>query len=109
MYLEDDDTLELSARPFPQEPPVTKRIIFSSLGTVYDPIGIISLTMAEGKHIYRDACDEKGWNAEVSTHFKDQWLRWTKQLRELRVSRSIATFIKEVEAVHLHLFADAAF
>jgi len=64
--------------------------------------------MAEGKHIYREACDEKkGWNAKVSTHLKNQWLRWTEQLRDVRVPRSVTTFDGEVEAVHLHLFADA--
>ena len=89
----DDDTLELSLKPFPQEQPVTKRSILSYLGTVYDPLGIILPTMAEGKHIYREACDEKkSWNAEVSTHLRGQWLRWTKQLREVRVPRRIATF-----------------
>ena len=69
----------------------------------------MSPTMAEGKHIYRYVCDEKkGWNAEVSTHLRDQWLRWTKQLKDVRVPRRIATFIGEVEAVHLHLFSDAS-
>jgi len=101
----DEDTLELSAKPFPLEQPVTKRTTLSYLGTVYDPLGIVSPTLAEGKHIYREACDEKkGWKAEVSTHLKDQWLKWTKQLRDVRVPRGIATFIGEIEAVHLHLF-----
>ena len=76
---------------------------------LFHPLGIISPTMAEGKHIYREACDKKkGWNAEVSTQLRDQWLKWTKLLRDVRVLRSIATFIGEVEAVHLHLFADVS-
>ena len=67
----DDDTPEPFAKPFPQEHPVTKRTMLSYLGTAYDPLGIISPTMAEGKHIYREACDEKkGWNAEVSPRLK---------------------------------------
>ena len=59
VWNKDDDTLELLAKPFPQEHPVTKRTILSYLGTVYSPLEIISPTMAEGKHIYREACDEK--------------------------------------------------
>ena len=108
VWNKDDDTLELLAKPFPQEHPVTKRTILSYLGTVYDPLGIISPTMAEGKHIYREACDEKkSWNAEVSPRLKNQWLRWTKQLKDVRVPRSISSFVGEI-AVHLHLFADTS-
>ena len=72
----DNDTLEPLAKPFPQEHPVTKRTILNYLRTVYNPLRIISPTMAEGKHIYREACnDKKGWNAEVSPRLKNQLLR----------------------------------
>ena len=82
----DDDTLELLAKAFPQEHPLTKRTILSYVETVHDPFGIISPTMAEEKHIYREACDkQKGWNAEVSPTLKNQWLRWTKQLKDVRM------------------------
>ena len=51
-----------------QEKPVTKKMILSQPGSIYEPLGILSPTMAEGKGKYREACDEKrGWNAEVST------------------------------------------
>ncbi len=41
--------------------------ILSQLARVYDPLGIISPTVVEGKRIFREACDEgKGWNNEVS-------------------------------------------
>ena len=36
---------------------------------------------------------------------KDEGHRWLKQPRDMTVPRSVATFIGEVEAVHLHLFA----
>ena len=55
----DNVTPEPFAKPFPQEHPVTKRTILNYLGTVYNPLGIISPTIAEGKHIYREASDEK--------------------------------------------------
>ena len=75
--------------------------MLSYLGTAYDPLGIISPTMAEGKHIYREACDEnKGWNAEVFPRLKNQWLKWTKQLEDVKVPRSIALFVREIGAVH---------
>jgi len=49
----EEDTLEFPAKPFAEDQPVTKRTILSYLGAIYDPLGIVSPTMAQGKHIYR--------------------------------------------------------
>ena len=88
---------------------MTKRAILSYLGAIYDPLGIVSPTMAQGKHIYRQVCDEKkGWNAEVSTKLRDEWFQWTKQLKTVEIPRSVATLIAEITGVYLHLFADAS-
>ena len=46
-----ENTLEIPVPAAPEDEPVTKRTILSQLGKVYDPLGIISPTMAEGKHI----------------------------------------------------------
>ena len=53
-----EDTLEIQARTN-ENKPVTKRSILSQLSTVYDPLGVISPTIVEGKRIYREACEEK--------------------------------------------------
>ena len=55
----EDNTLEIKIPPFSNDTPVTKKTTLSHLGKVYDPLGILSTTMAQGKHIYREACDEK--------------------------------------------------
>ena len=102
------DTLELPVQQFSDEQPVTKRAILSHLGSMYDPLGIISPTTAEGKRIYREACAEKkGWITEVSLMLRNQWLNWTKQLKNITVPRSIAIDLADTKAVHLHVFADA--
>ena len=48
----EGDTLEFPAKPFAEDQPVTKRTILSYLGAIYDPLGIVSPTMVQGKHIY---------------------------------------------------------
>ena len=53
------DTLELPVQQFSDEQPVTKRAIFNHLGSMHEPLGIISPTTTEGKRIYREAYDEK--------------------------------------------------
>lgn len=103
------DTLQITVPPFPKDEPVTKRSILSHLGSIYDPLGIISPTTADGKRIYREVCDEKkGWNTEVSPRLKYQWSKWTKQLRNVKIPRSINKNIRRMKAVHLHVFADAS-
>ena len=65
--------------------------------------------MAEGKHIYREACEEKkGWNAEVSPELNKQWHKWNKQLKNVKVPRSLTGNSKETKAIELHVFADAS-
>ncbi|XP_068671092.1 uncharacterized protein [Montipora foliosa] len=105
----EEDTLEFPAKPFAEDQPVTKRTTLSYLEAIYDPLAIVSPTMALGKHIYRQACDEKKlWNAEVSSQLRDEWFKWTKQLKTVEIPRSVATLIGEIRGVHLHHLADAS-
>ena len=63
----------------------------------------------EGKRIYREACDEKkGWNAEISDPLRKEWTKWTKQLKNVTVPRSIVRNMTKAQAVHLHVLADAS-
>ena len=104
-----EESLEVIVPNYPEHEPITKRSILSHLGSIYDPLGVISPTLAEGKRIYRDVCNEKKcWNAEVQPQLKYQWLKWTKQLRNVKVPRSINKSIRRVKLVHLHIFADAS-
>ena len=65
--------------------------------------------MVQGKQIYREACDEnKGWNSEVSPALTRDWLRWVKQLRNVKVPRSLTKDCKKVKSVRIHQFADAS-
>ena len=105
-----DDTFEIQAESTDEDTPVTKRQILKELSSIYDPLGIISPTLCEGKSIYREACDEKvGWNSEVSDKTAKDWVKWRHQLRNVRIPRSLARDLRKVKAIHLHVFADASF
>ena len=85
------------------------RGILSHLASIYDPLGMISPTTVKGKQIYRDACDEtKGWNADVSDQLKRDWIKWSSQLKPVRIPRSVTRGVGRIQAVHLHVFADAS-
>ena len=65
--------------------------------------------MVKGKRIYREACDEGiGWNAEVSNATARDRMKWSSQLRNVTVPRSVAREVGKIERVHLHVFADAS-
>ena len=74
----------------------------SHLGSIYDPLGIISPTLVEGKRICREAYDEnQEWNKEVSPALAKGWLKWTRQLRNIKDCR-------KVKAMRIHQFSDAS-
>ena len=103
------DTLEVNVKPPPDDQPVTKRKILSRLGSIYDPLSIISPTVVERKRIYRKArLSKEGWNSEVPNGLAKKWLKWSSQLRTVKVPRSISRGVGKIKAVHLHVFADAS-
>ena len=84
-----NDTLEIQV-PTPNSKLITKREMLSHLGRVYDPFGFISPTTVKGKEIYRDACDQtRGWNTAVPDQIRREWLKWTNQLRNVKIPRSL--------------------
>ena len=96
-------------RRFPEEELVTKRTILSHLGSIYDPLGILSPTTVEGKRIYREACyEKKDRNAEILDPLRKEWAKWTKQLKNVTVPRAIMRNMIKAQAIHLHIFADAS-
>ena len=103
-----EDAPEIQAQIQGERTP-TKWSILSQLSSIYDPLGTISPTMVEGKRIYREACNEKiGWSTEVNSVNSRDWLKWSSQLRNIKVPRSIARDISKIKAVYLHVFADAS-
>ncbi len=104
-----EDTLEVTVPEFPQSKPVTKKTVLSHLGSIYDPMGILSPTLATGKHIYRETCEEKAsWNEEVSPELRQKWFRWTGQLQNVKVPRSILKECRRTKGIYIHQFADAS-
>ena len=102
-----DDTLEVQVPEPSDNQLLTKRGILSHLASIYDPLGMISPTTVKGKQIYRDACDEtKGWNADISDQLKRDWIKWSSQLKPVRIPRSVTRGVGRIQAVHLHVFAD---
>ena len=96
---------------FPNSPAeLTKRGILANLAKVYDPLGLVSPVMLDGKRIYRETCNQKiTWDAPLPEVITRQWITWEKQLPTfLSMQRSLATFRETIQEVQLHVFGDAS-
>ena len=99
-----DDTLHVCFPALPAEG--TKRGILTNLAKVYDPLGIVSPVMHEGKLLYRDTCDQKkAWDAPLPEEIADQWRKWERGLpKAVSVKRSIPLYQEEIDEIQLHAF-----
>lgn len=96
---------------FPTIPAVlTKRGILAYLAKVYDPLGLVSPVLLEGKLIYRDICEAKvRWDATVPDAFLERWQKWEQALPStVCFARSVAAYQEQIREVKLHSFGDAS-
>ena len=85
---------------------VPKNCIFSQLARIYDPLGIISPALVEGKSIFREACDEnKRGDTGIFEPLLKDYLSWMRQVRALKIPRSLVKEVKYTDSHHyLKLF-----
>lgn len=103
-----EDTLYVNFPTVPAE--VTKRGILVNLAKVYDPLGLVSPVMLEGKLLYRESCSQKSaWDAVLPEEISKQWRKWERGLPEMvPIRRSIPVYQEEIEVIQLHAFGDAS-
>ena len=102
-----EDSLQVD---FPSTPAVlTKRGILAYLAKVYDPLGLLSPMLLEGKILYREVCEaEVRWDGIIPDDLSKRWRKWESALpRYLSFPRSIPTY-PEFQEVQLHSFGDAS-
>ncbi|XP_046853560.1 uncharacterized protein LOC124446735, partial [Xenia sp. Carnegie-2017] len=104
----EKDTLSVQIGHCGKSP--TKRNILSRLAKIYDPIGIASPLLLQGKQIYREVCDLKlPWDAELIGKLKQSWEKWENTLpSEVTVPRAVLSFQEPVCSLEIHGFGDAS-
>ena len=82
----------------------------SELASVYDPIGLISLSHLIGKILYREVCELKiPWDEVVQLPIKQKWDKWKLDIEtKVEIPRSIPLNQESFTMVDLHVFADAS-
>ena len=93
--------------------PSTRRGILSMIGSMYDPLGIVSPSILQGKIILQELCRQKiGWDEVIPELQRKQWESWKETLPDLsliEVDRCLKPkdFGKEISC-QLHHFSDAS-
>ena len=90
----------------------TRRNILSVIGSVYDPLGIVSPLVLPARLILQDLCrKEIGWDEDLSENDIHKWKQWLSDLPKYK-SISVPRCIKpdhfhDISRIELHRFADA--
>jgi hypothetical protein len=62
-----------------KDKPLTRRGILSTIGSIYDPLGIAAPVLLPGKMILQDLCQEKAdWDDEIPDTYRHRWEEWKK-------------------------------
>ena len=91
----------------------TKRVILSTLATLFDPLGLISPLAVPAKVLFQDLCLTKlNWDEPLPPNELSRWEEWVKSLRQVKTitaPRSLQNGIKgEILKTNLHGFGDAS-
>ena len=93
--------------------PLTKRKILSIISSIYDPLGLASPFVLEGRQLLQSLCNQLLlWDDVVGPVLRKDWERWEQKLKgvqDIHTSRCIKPhmFGKIVET-SLHHFSDAS-
>ena len=96
-----------------QDRPLTRRGIFATVSSIYDPLGFVAPIILTGKRILQNLCRDKlDWDDEIPDNIKMQWEKWRKELhclKELSISRCFKpNEFGQVTSAQLHHFSDAS-
>ena len=96
---------------FPSPPAeLTKRGILANLAKVYDPLGLASPVLLEGKLLYRETCVQKSaWDSPLPEDLAVQWKKWEQNIPDaVTVQRCVPLYEEEIHEIQLHAFGDAS-
>ena len=107
-----DDTFYYISKCPDSHGEVTRRIMLSQVSSMYDPLGLISPVVMQGKALFQEATRLKlGWDVPVPEDLSFQWSTWLLSLSELSslsFSRCVIPDAFVDGAMELHHFCDAS-
>ena len=102
----------LEFTPNIQQQHSTKRGLASTIAQIFDPLGLASPFLLQGKRILQKVTASKiSWKDEISGEQKLDWEKWLKELENLKVykvKRLMSNPDMEIQTNELHVFSDAS-
>ena len=76
---------------------------------MYDPLGLASPVLLEGKLLHRETCVQKSaWDSPLPEDLAVQWKKWEENIPDaVKVQRCVPLYEEEIHEIQLHAFGDA--
>ena len=90
---------------------VTKRELLQNLASVYDPLGLISPSLVEGKKLFQESCRLKlNWDDPLPSTITQYWNEWLESICKLdtyEIPRCLKSST-DISKIKLNIFADGS-
>ena len=91
----------------------TRRGILATVSSVYDPIGLVSPFILQGKRILQDICQScKDWDEPIPEDIRTRWSKWKLEapnLAKIKIRRCYTPeSLGTIKKIELHHFSDAS-
>ena len=90
----------------------SKRGLFSFISSVFDPLGLLTLSMVEAKLILQQLWKiSLDWDEEIPSNLTNRWLKWLqtlKNIEKVKLARWYGFSFKNIKNIESHVFADAS-
>ncbi|KAL8567647.1 hypothetical protein ACOMHN_054459 [Nucella lapillus] len=91
----------------------SRRGVLSVIASVFDPLGLFSPLVLQGRMILQEICRESlDWDDQLSEGLQQRWIRWLENMEGLHEIHIPRCYFKQASLawadVQLHHFADAS-
>lgn len=95
------------------ERPATRRGVLSAVSSIFDPPGLLSPFVLEGKRILQELCKQRtSWDEKIPDNLLPRWEKWQRNLPLLNALQLRRCYKPQVfgkiKTVELHNFSDAS-
>ena len=107
----ESDTLQFKNEM--SERPATRRGVLSAISSIFDPLGLLSPFVLEGKRILQELCKQRtSWDEKIPDNLLPRWEKWQRNLPLLNALQLRRCYKPQVfgkiKTVELHNFSDAS-